>query len=218
MNKNTYLIIFLSVIALMAFLFGAYTFTNKPEKIDFPEAKKVNADDHIKWSQDKKIILVEYSDLQCPACQTYHGLIKQLEKEKAAEQIMKKVTFVYRHFPLDSLHRHARVAAYAAEAAGKQGKFFQMHDMLFDDQTTWAANNNPQELFIKYAQDLKLNVDQFKKDMDSKEVKQKVENDIISGNNLEVNSTPTFFLNGQKVNDKVASFADFKELLLEVSK
>ncbi|MBI4134401.1 MAG: thioredoxin domain-containing protein, partial [Candidatus Terrybacteria bacterium] len=105
---------------------------------------------------------------------------------------------VYRHFPLPN-HQNAKPAAYAAEAAGRQGKFWEMHDMVFKNQEEWQGKRNADEIFITYAQTLNLDEDQFKTDFASREIKEKVDNAYRSATDLGLNSTPTFFLNGTKI-------------------
>ena len=197
---------------MIGFLYGAYMLTTKPEVTEYPELQTVKPNDHFKWSKEKKNILIEYSDLQCPACGQYHNIIlKEVEKDK---NITGTVTFVYRHFPLDNAHPNAREAAYATEAASKQGKFWGMHDMLFENQEEWSDKSNPDEIFISYAKKLKLDTDQFKKDMTSKGVQDIVQNDFLSGAKIDVQGTPTFYLNGKKLANP-GSVEEFKQLLQE---
>ncbi len=213
MNKNTIIISVVSVLGTFLLLFGVYQLVNQPVQTDFPQVKQLKANDHTKWSSDKKNLLIEYSDFQCPACKNAHNILKTIEASGSADfSITKKVTFVYRHFPLSQIHNKANVAAYAAEAAGKQDKFWEMTNLLFDNQQTWKESNNPQqEDFVNYAKELKLDADRFKKDIDSSEVKNKVAEDLKDANQMGISSTPTFFLNGQKVN--VNNFNEFKTLL-----
>lgn len=213
MNKNTILISIVSVLGTFLLLFGVYKLINQPTQTDFPQTKQLKADDHIKWSPDKKNLLIEYSDLQCPSCKNVHDILKTIEASGSADfKITKKVTLVYRYFPLFQIHDKAYVAAYAAEAAGKQNKFWEMVDLLFNNQQTWEKSNNPQqEYFLSYAKELKLDVDQFKKDSDSTEVKNRVAEDLNDANQMGISSTPTFFLNGQKI--EVNSFDELKQVL-----
>ena len=118
-----------------------------------------------------------------------------------------KFTFVYRHFPL-AQHKNSNVAARASEAADKQGKFWEMYSLLFDRQDDWAEKGNAGDMFADYAKELGLNVDQFKTDIESQEVKDKVNADYSSGVKNGVNSTPTFFFNGSKM-ENVRSYEDF---------
>jgi len=213
MNKNTIIISVISVLGTFLLLFGVYKLINQPVVTDFPQTKQLKTSDHIKWLPDKKNILVEYSDFQCPSCKSAHDFLKTVEASGSADfDITKKVTFVYRYFPLYQIHDKAKISAYVAEAAGIQGKFWEMSDLLFDNQQSWSASNDPQnEFFLKYATELKLNIDQFKKDSDSTDVKNRVAEDLREAEQMGVNSTPTFFLNGQKVD--VNSYDEFKNLL-----
>ena len=213
MNKNTIIISVISVLGTFLLLYGVYKLINQPVITDFPQTKQLKTSDHIKWSPDKKNILVEYSDFQCPSCKSAHDFLKTVEASGSADfDITKKVTFVYRYFPLYQIHDKAKISAYVAEAAGIQGKFWEMSDLLFDNQQSWSASNDPQkEYFLNYAKELKLNIDQFKKDSDSTDVKNRVAEDLREAEQIGVNSTPTFFLNGQKVD--VNSYDEFKSLL-----
>ena len=201
MNKNTIIISVISVLGTFLLLFGVYKLINQPVVADFPQTKQLKTSDHIKWSPDKKNILVEYSDFQCPSCKSAHDFLKTVEASGSADfDITKKVTFVYRYFPLYQIHDKAKISAYVAEAAGIQGKFWEMSDLLFDNQQSWSTSNDPQnEFFLKYATELKLNIDQFKKDLSSAVVKDRVNSELKEAEQIGVNSTPTFFLNGQKV-------------------
>lgn len=211
--NNKILLTIISVLLIFGFIFVAYKFTNAPQNTTFPQVSVIKADDHIKWSAGKKNILVEYSDLQCPACKSFQDFIRnEIESSRSTNyDVTKKVTFVYRHFPLPQ-HKFANDAAYATEAAGKQGKFFEMVDMIFDGQTSWEKKSSASQDFEKYAKDLKLDMEQFRKDRDSSEAKAKVRADLLSGQQAAVNATPTFFLNGKKL-DNINSFDDFLKLL-----
>ena len=165
--------------------------------------------DWIKGDKDSKIIITEYSDFQCPACASYYEIVKQIHKEFGD-----KLAIVYRHFPLRQIHANAEIAALSAEAAGKQGKFWEMHDIIFENQKKWESEKNAGEIFIKYAEDLGLNTEQFKQDLDSKEVKDKVEADYQSGVKAGVNHTPTFFINGKEIQNP-RSYEEFKNIINE---
>ena len=153
--------------------------------------------------------LIEYSDFQCPACGVYYPIIKALQQEFG-----ESIVFVYRNFPLRQIHANADLAARSAEAAGKQGKFWEMHDMIFENQKDWASQSNAKKSMIEYAQSLNLDAERFKTDLDSKEVKEKVNNDYLSGIQAKVNAVPTFFLNGTKLQNP-ESYEEFKKLLEE---
>ncbi len=153
------------------------------------------------------VTLVEFSDFQCPACGAYYPIVTQVLKDFKNE-----LTFVYRNFPLTDLHPNAMIAAQAAEAAGEQGKYWEMHDLLFTKQKDWSGSSTAKDIFVQYAESLGLNADQFKKNIDSGAVKKRVNQDINDGNVLGITGTPTFYLDGVKLTNP-ASLADFEALV-----
>ncbi len=212
MNNKNILIGAVSVVGTFILLFIVYSLVNTPQKTDFPEINQVRSSDHTSWSKDNKNLLVEYSDIQCPACKSFHDLFRTFEASSSPDfKITQKTTLVFRHFPLFQIHQNSLVAAYAAEAASLQGKFWEMTNALYDKQVQWSTLGNPRDFFTGVAKELKLDTDKFKKDMDSQAVKNRVQANLTEGNNIGVNSTPTFFLNGKKVD--VNSINDFKKLL-----
>lgn len=168
---------------------------------------EVSGMDHVKGNPMSKLILVEYSDFQCPACGVYYPLVKKL-----GEEYGNRIQIAYRNFPLTQLHKHAYRAAQAAESAGKQGKFFEMHDLLFERQSEWSELPDVNDRFAAFADELKLNKEQFKRDLDSKEVRDKIDADMKSGQSSGVQGTPTFYLNGVKI-DNPRSYDEFKQVI-----
>jgi len=159
------------------------------------DAKQIQADDHVRNGRDKKVTLIEYGDFQCPSCGAYYQIVKSLEADYSDQ-----VSFVFRHFPLRSIHPNAQAASLAAEAAGKQGKFFEMHDKLYETQSSWGElTTNQQALFEGYAEALGLNMNQFKSDYTSQAVADRINRDISSGKQFSVTGTPTFIINGNKI-------------------
>lgn len=156
------------------------------------------------------ITLIEYSDFQCPACAYSARMVKRLK-----EELGNSFQVVYRHFPLKSIHPNAEFAARSAEAADRQGKFWEMHHLLFEKQSEWAEKEKEEaeKIFAQYATELHLNVEQFQRDVHSQEVTDKVSNDYQSGLSLGVNATPTFFLNSHEITSTPQSYDEFKELL-----
>ena len=198
MKNKTPLIIAGSLVLLFVFLFGVYKLTNTTP--DYKEVMTLSSTDHVKWSPKKKHVLVEYSDLQCPACKAYHDILSSFEASGSSQvAVPKKVTLVYRHFPLYQIHENAFQMAYGAEASSKQGKFFEMASALFADQENLAKTKDSKGFLAGKAKAIGLNVEQFKKDMDSQSVKDKVNADLSSGERAGINGTPTFFLDGQKL-------------------
>lgn len=163
--------------------------------------------DQVQGHNQAKVLLIEYSDFQCPACRGYSFILEQLNQE-----FNNQIQFVYRHFPLSQIHRNAEPAAFAAEAAGRQGKFWEMHDLIFESQEDWSQERNTKETFINYAQSLNLDIQKFQSDIQSKEVQDKVRHDYRSGVQAGVNSTPTLFLNGKKLQNP-GSYDEFKNII-----
>lgn len=154
-----------------------------------------------------KVTLVEYADFQCPACAAYHPIVNQLLIDFKG-----KIYYVYRMFPLTNIHPNSHISAQAAYAALKQNKFFEMSDLLFTKQTEWAGLQDPTPAFTDYAKLLKLNADKFKNDMNSDEAKKYVNDSEQLALSEGINSTPTFFINGVKVQNP-QSYDDFKKLI-----
>lgn len=191
-------------LAVFAFLgWQVYQFLSDPlpEQVVFPI--EVSQTDQIKGNPDAKVVLLEYSDFQCPACKAYQPLVNQV-----AEEMGEDILMVFRHFPLTTIHQNAFSAALAAEAAGKQEMFWEMNELLFERQEAWSQERNIDDIFIGYAEELDLEVERFTNDYNSGVVRAKVEGDIMSGNQLGVNSTPTFFLNGRRLQN-IRTYQDF---------
>lgn len=140
--------------------------------------------------------VVEFGDFQCPACGQAYPDVKKLK-----EEFKDKITFVFRNFPLSSIHPNAQLAAEAAEAAGSQGKFWEMHDKLFETQSQWSSLGDPTSIFVQYAGELKLDVDRFTSDITSRANKERISDDQSDGYAVGVSGTPTFFINGKRQSD-----------------
>ncbi|HEY6154745.1 MAG TPA: thioredoxin domain-containing protein [Candidatus Udaeobacter sp.] len=169
----------------------------RPQVKNIPEnqtvAVKGDAAAHVRGNPDAPVTLEEFGDFQCPPCGQFAGFVEELLKEYDS-----RLRIVFRNFPLPG-HEHAREAALAAEAAGFQGKFWEMYDTLYREQSNWSKAPNTRELFESYAGALGLNVDQFKKDMDGEKAKERVDSDHALGDSLGVKVTPTLFINKHPV-------------------
>lgn len=178
-----------------------------PETYEDSSLPVLTEQDHIKGAAAGEVVLVEYGDFQCPACRSYLPMLNQLQEDFGG-----RVTFVYRHYPLRSIHPQAQAAARASEAAALQGKFWAMHDMLFENQSEWAGKRNAQEMFAEYAAALELDRETFQADLESDAVKDKVQQDFSGGNVAGVPGTPTFFLNGTRISNP-QNYNAFKAIL-----
>jgi protein-disulfide isomerase len=151
------------------------------------------ANPYSKGSASARITLEEFSDFQCPAC---GGLAPGLKR--VAADYGDRARVVFRHYPLQ-MHKYAFIAARAAEAAGQQGKFWEMHDILYENQKEWGEAMEPRVQFDSYANRLGLDVQRFKADMERQDLAERVKADLLRGNSLGVKGTPTVYLNGREL-------------------
>lgn len=139
-----------------------------------------------------KVTVVEFGDYQCPACGQAHPHLKQLQTAFPG-----KITFVFRNFPLPQ-HKNALISAEVAEAAGAQGKYWEMHDKLYENQEDWSELDNPLDVFMGYAKDLGLNIDDMKSAVDTKKFAGFINADKADGDALNLSGTPSIFVNGRQ--------------------
>ncbi len=158
---------------------------------------------NIKGNPEAAVTLTEYSDFQCPACASFYPVIVEL-----LEQYGDQIAFEYKHFPLISIHPFAVPAAKAAEAAGQQGKFFEMHDKLFENQSIWSNSANPTGFFVTYAEEIGLDVELFRRHMRASLIEDKVNAEFNEARELGLTGTPSFFLNGERF--EFTSFDEFQ--------
>ncbi|MEZ7500131.1 thioredoxin domain-containing protein [Flavobacterium sp. Arc3] len=149
---------------------------------------EINKKDHIKGDSNANLEIVEFGDFQCGHCGAAHPVVEKITKEFGGQ-----VKFVFRNFPLSEMHAHALDAARAAEAAAIQGKYWEMHNSIFENQEYLQSND-----FIVHAEKLGLDIEKFKDDMQLTSVAEKIDNDFESGIRSGVNGTPSFFVNGNK--------------------
>lgn len=201
--KNPWVILTIITIVLFG---GAIAYSkNANEKNN----QGVTVTDHVKGNPDATVTLVEYSDFQCPACSSFQPVVTEL-----MAQYGENIRFEYKHFPLP-IHNFAQQAAVAAEAAAQQGKFFEFHDALFINQKEWSSSATPQTFFIKYAEELNLDVDKFKMHQNSSVLRDAVRADLNEARELGLTGTPTFFLNGERM--QFETFEDFiKQIALAI--
>ncbi len=173
----------------------------------------VTEKDWVHGKTDAPVTLVEYTDFQCPACGAYYPILKELEAEMGDT-----VRIVIRHYPLVQIHKNALPSARAAEAAGRQGKFWEMYDVLFANQAEWSGAQDPMmSIFPAYAGRIGLNVEQFRKDMSDATLDDKITVDRGTGNELKITGTPSFFLNGEKLENPKSAEA-FKKAVEDAAK
>jgi len=148
----------------------------------------------------------EFGDYQCPPCGAIHPDIKKIKAEFGD-----KIKFVFRHFPLTQMHPNARAAAHAAVAAGRQGKFWEMHDLLYENQAVWSELPDIRPIVINFARQIGIDTNQFVKDMDGMEVSATVYEDYQRGLSMGVTGTPTIFLNGQMLETEQTTLENLRQ-------
>lgn len=184
-----------------------------PAQIKIPE---VSDQDFIKGPQSAsgsaKVTLIEYADFQCPACASAYPIVKKLE-----EDFNNDLRVVYRFFPLTQIHKNAMVSSQAAYAAGLQGKFWEMHDMIFENQTSWS-DTQARDIFVDYANKLGLDSKKFESDIDNQSTVKFITDEMNKAIAIGINSTPTFFVNGKHIQNP-GGFEEFKKIIQnEISK
>ncbi len=206
MSKKAW-IIFAAVVVIM---FGGLIYLSGKDKIDVSNvdvnkittASSQSGDiaDHVFGKVDSKLVLIEYGDFQCPGCKQAQPVLETLS-EKYKDQI----AFVFRNFPLTTIHPNARVAAAAAEAAGLQGKYWEMHTLLYDNQDSWKSADTEQRngIFEDYAKQLGLDATKFKAGLADVNVNKKISFDQALGKKLNLSGTPSIFFQGKVVDQYV---------------
>jgi formate-nitrite transporter family protein len=163
----------------------------------------VGMDDHVAGPEDAPVTLVEYGDFECPHCGRAYPLVRSLQR-----QLGRRLRFVFRNFPLQEAHPHAEHAAEAAEAAAAQGKFWEMHDALFEHQQRLEDSD-----LLGYADELGLDVERVARELEAGTYASRVRADFRSGVRSGVNGTPTFFVNGERYDGYWADEAEFLRAL-----
>lgn len=212
MDKRAWIIFVVAVVAIFAGLV-AFSKQNSIDVSSFNHAKpltnksdkptpKIN--DHVYGNKDSEVVLIEYGDFQCPGCGNLHKTMQPI-----TEVYKNQIAFVFRNFPISTLHPNARAAAAAAEAAGLQDRYWDMNNFLFNNQRDWSSLSASErdDMFAAYAKRLGIDTEQFRKDFASEKVSNKINFDLALGKANGVNATPTLFLNGEKLEPE-----DYKDM------
>lgn len=165
---------------------------------------------HIKGEGASGVALIEYGDFQCPSCSSYYPVIKEV-----AQKYEKQITVQFKHFPLVQIHQNAMIAHRAAEAAGNQDKFWGMHDLLYERQQAWSQATDATQIVEDYATELALNIDKFREDFASPSVNDIIQADTKLGQDQGVSGTPSFILNGEKIEESPRDLEGFSKLIDE---
>ncbi len=203
------------LIIVAAFIIAKTSYKSSGQKTDdqvpTSNALSIVADDWVYGNRDAKVTIVEYLDFECEACGAYYPITTKLK-----EEYKDSMSFVVRYFPLPG-HKNSLTAAKAVEAAGEQGKFWEMYSALYENQKEWAEKQvADQSLFEKYATAIGLDMHRWKQDVESEEVKDRIQRNYEEAMKLNLQGTPSFFLNGKKI-ESPRGYEAFK-LLVEEAK
>ena len=195
--KNPWIVIGVIVVVLIG---GSIAYA---QYVGTASNEGVTVQAHVTGNENAEVTLTEYSDFECPACAQFYPYVKDVLASYGDQ-----LRFEYKHFPLQRVHPNARAAAIAAEAAGQQGKFFAYHDLLFENQQEWSCAGNSDQYFRSYAEQLELDIEQWQTHRRASLLADKVDNDFSAGRDAGVTGTPTFFLNGERMN--IETYDDFR--------
>ena len=198
MTKEAKILIAIAIVVLIGgVLLAIYANPQPAEPGKAVDEKSLIRDSsHMTGKPTAKVNLVEFGDYQCPGCAAAAPRVKEVVEFYKDNP---DFNFVFRNFPLTQIHPNAMISAEAAEAAAAQGKFWEMHEMIYTKQAEWSTNADPLEIFAGYASSLGLNVDQFKGQVSQQSAKDVIAADLKDGEAVGIDSTPTFFINGVKI-------------------
>ena len=188
------IIIILIAVAAGAAVYLSRSAEHPADTAGTPSHADIKSGGHSRGPANAQVTLVEFGDFQCPSCGAYHPLVKEI-----LNRYPDKVRLEFHHFPLVDLHPNAMMAAMAAEAAGEQGRYWEMHDALFENQGAWAPSRNAEAVFLTLANRIGLNLNPFMQQLRSPAIQSRILQDVTLGNNVKIRETPTFFINGQRV-------------------
>lgn len=219
MDKRTWILFGAATVAILAGL----VYFSRQERLDVSgvdAAKVITEDtaeetgsmlpDNTRGNKDSKVVLVEYGDYSCSGCAALEGRLKPV-----IEEFEDDIVFVFRHFPLTSIHPNSMLAASYAEAAGFQGKYWEFHEVLFANYQAWSSIgvDSRDDKMREYAGALDLDMDKLAEDLKDRRISQKINFNLQLGRDIGVNATPTLFLNGERLGQEVSDMDKMRETL-----
>lgn len=198
------------LVIIIGGLFGVLYFSSNKDDQSSTTTNQAITSPHIYGKADSEVKLVEYGDFQCPACKLYFPIVSQIK-----EEYKDKIAFEFRNFPLTSIHPNAFIGARGSEAAGLQGKFWEMHDLLYERQEAWSNDGNPTDILVAYAGELGLDTEKFRTDMNSTAVSDSISAQRSAGTNDNISATPSFVINGEKLDPTPRTVEEFKSAIDE---
>ncbi|MCW1908032.1 MAG: DsbA family protein [Candidatus Saccharibacteria bacterium] len=194
-------------VILIGFI-GVITYTKKDKAAESGSTASSQGSQNYYGKMDSPVTITEFVDFQCEACYAYYPYVKQVK-----EIYKDKVRFQVRNFPITSGHQFAFQAARSAEAAARQGKFWEMHDKIFEGQKQWEQTQNPQSYFDQYAEDIGLDMEKYRTDRDSSDVAAVINKDLADVKEIGGTGTPTFAINGVKVDKTEPSVEGLSKMI-----
>jgi protein-disulfide isomerase len=200
------------IVLAVAAAFGAAVFLSRqPDQPSETNAAAVPLDiksgGHFRGAENAQLTLVEFGDYQCPSCAAYHPFVKEI-----LNRYPKQLRLEFHHFPLITIHPNSMAASKAAEAAGEQGHYWEMHDALFEFQNQWANQPDPKPIFAAIANRIGINGTILVQTMDSPRLQERILKDVEQGDKGNVQAVPTFFIKGQQVHIK-PTMEDFTQVI-----
>lgn len=192
--KKEHLVMVVGVALAVLLIIGAFIFQSRQQEPDDEQTEVAET------ASDIVVTLEEFGDYQCPTCAQLHSTLKELKIEFG-----QNLNFVFRNFPVTEVHKNALAASKAAEAARRQNRFWEMHDLLYQKQSAWKDKPEPLPDFLQFAKEIGLNVEQFQKDMNDEQVQFRIQADIDEAARRGVDAAPAIFINGRRLRSEAVS-------------
>ncbi|MDQ1281803.1 MAG: hypothetical protein QG630_154 [Patescibacteria group bacterium] len=212
-GSNSLKVVVISLLVIVVLLFGLNFILSKQNKNSAEVVTKVGDARYTKGDPNAKIKLVEYSDFQCPACSIFAKVFPEVFNYINGKYGSTTLSLTYKHFPLVSIHKNALLSAYSSEAAKEQGKFWEMHDLLFGNQEDWGEALDAKAKIEEYAKNIGLDMPKFIADRDSDVTKDTVNRALIEATKLELDHTPTVYMNGEEIKNLSLSAKDIQKII-----
>ncbi len=212
-KSNSLTVVVVSLLVIVALLFGLNFILSKQNKNNTDVITKVEDTRYTIGNPDAKIKLVEYADFQCPACSVFSKVFPEVYNYINGKYGSSTLSLTYKYFPLVTIHKNALLSAYSAEAAKNQGKFWEMHDILFINQGDWGEALDAKSKMEDYAKNIGLDMAKFVSDRDSEATKQIVEGALLEATKLQLDHTPTIYMDGEEMTHLSLTAKDIEKLI-----
>ena len=212
-GSNSLMVVVVSLLVIVVFLFGLNFILSKKNKNNTDVITKVDDTRYTIGNPDAKIKLVEYADFQCPACSVFSKVFPEVFTYINGKYGSSTLSLTYKYFPLVGIHKNALLSAYSVEAAKEQGKFWEMHDLVFEKQNDWSEALDAKAKMEEYAKSLGLDMTKFVADRDSEVIKQTVEGALLEATKLQLDHTPTIYMNGEEIKNLSLNAKEIEKLI-----